>query len=101
MLEGHSSEVDRWNAEIVLVTALCSIVPLGGPPRPPPFLAPPSPPWLARPASLQYYAPRGREVDGTLSRRSRQKEWGVQHVPDYCAFPGHSLPVREKGRCVS
>ena len=37
----------------------------------------------------------GGKWTGALSRPSRQTEWGAQHVPDYCAFPGHSLSVRE------
>ena len=58
-------------------------------PRPPPL------PWLAWVASPHHHAPSGREVDGALSRPSRHTEWGAQHVPDYCAFPGHSLSARE------
>ena len=60
------------------------------PPRPPPL---PWPAWIA--FSSHLHAPSGREVDGALSRPSRQTEWGAQHVPNYCAFPGHSLSARE------
>ena len=74
-------------------------------PRPPPALAsaqpsalrsrPPPLPWLAWVASPHHHAPSGREVDGALSRPSPKRNGAPNTCPDYCAFPGCSLSVRE------
>ena len=58
-------------------------------PRPPPL------PWLAWVASPHHHAPSGREVDGALSRPSPKRNGAPNTCPDYCAFPGCSLSVRE------
>ena len=58
-------------------------------PRPPPL------PWLAWVASPHHHAPSGREVDGALSRPSPRRNGAPNTCPDYCAFPGCSLSVRE------
>ena len=58
-------------------------------PRPPPL------PWLAWVASPHHHAPGGREVDGALSRPSPKRNGAPNTCPDYCAFPGCSLSVRE------
>ena len=58
-------------------------------PRPSPL------PWLAWVASPHYHAPSGREVDGALSRPSPRRNGAPNTCPDYCAFPGCSLSVRE------
>ena len=58
-------------------------------PRPPPL------PWLAWVATPHHHAPSGREVDGALSRPSPRRNGAPNTCPDYCAFPGCSLSVRE------
>ena len=58
-------------------------------PRPPPLS------WLAWVASPHHHAPGGREVDGALSRPSPKRNGAPNTCPDYCAFPGCSLSVRE------
>ena len=50
---------------------------------------------LRRLASPHHHAPSGREVDGALSRPSPKRNGAPNTVPDYCAFPGHSLSARE------
>ena len=83
-----------------LCVPLRSLPPAWRPSRPPP--SPPPLPWLAWVASPHYHAPSGREVDGALSRPSRQTEWGAKHVPDYRApcTPGTAFRF-VKGRCES
>ena len=63
-------------------------------PIPPSALAPPLS-WLAWVASPHHHAPGGREVDGALSRPSPKRNGAPNTCPDYCAFPGCSLSVRE------
>ncbi len=69
-------------------------LPLGVPSRPPPSPRP-CLSWLAWVASPHHHAPGGREVDGALSRPSPKRNGAPNTCPDYCAFPGCSLSVRE------
>ena len=55
-------------------------------------LTPPPPAWVTSP---HHHAPSGREVDGALSRPSPKRNGAPNTCPDYCAFPGCSLSVRE------
>ena len=63
------------------------------PSRPPP--SPPAPVLAGLVASPHHHAPGGREVDGALSRPSPKRNGAPNTCPDYCAFPGCSLSVRE------
>ena len=64
-------------------------------PIPPSALALRPCPGCAWVASPHHHAPSGREVDGALSRPSPRRNGAPNTCPDYCAFPGCSLSVRE------